>query len=151
MSRKVETAIVPEWGARDAGKMFRITEMSAAHAEKWAWRGLLMLKGSGAAIPEGVEHLGMVGVFRVGLNAFLGGSIRFEELEPWLDEMMGCLTFVSDQKHLELARPLLEDDISEVKTRLWLRSEIIRVHTDFSVADALFALVAAATPETSTS
>ena len=36
------------------------------------------------------------------------------------------------------------NEISEPRTVAWLRSEVIRVHTDFSPADALLSLVVAA-------
>lgn len=144
MGRKVETVHVPvEWGGRDAKKIFRITEMSAAEAEKWAMRALLLLRGSGERIPTNIEGLGMVGVAILGFNVFMNAQIRTEELAPLLDEMMVCVQIVRDPKNLEVATPIVsEDDIEEVKTRLWLRGEILRVHTNFSFADALSSFLA---------
>jgi hypothetical protein len=40
---------------------------------------------------------------------------------------------------------VLEDDIEEVATRWWLRSEVVSVHVGFSPAEALLKLVASIT------
>ena len=127
---------------RDVGKRFLITEMPAAQAEKWALRALLMLKGSGERIPHNVHGLGMVGVAILGFNIFLTGQIKAEDLMPLMDEMMSCVQIVRDPKHPDVASPLIsDDDIQEVKTRLWLRSEVLRIHTNFSPAEALSKLI----------
>lgn len=143
--RKSEIVVVPSWpGNRDGGKSFRITEMSATRAEKWAMRALLMLKGSGERIPSNVQGLGMVGIAILGLNVFLQGSIRPEDLEPLMDEMLTCVEIIRDPRHPEVATPLVsDDDVEEVQTRLWLRSEVLRVHTNFSPAEALSKLISA--------
>lgn len=145
MARKHEIVTVPSWeGNRDAGSQFLITEMSAAAAEKWGLRAFLLLKGSGERIPDSVAGLGMVGVAIIGLNVFLQGNIKPEDLEPLLDEMMECVKKVRDPRKPELATPLVsEDDIEEVATRLWLRSEILRIHTGFSPAESLSKLISA--------
>lgn len=158
--RKRETVVVPAWpGNRDAGKTFVITEMPAAQAEKWALRAFLALKGSEERIPDGIQGLGMVGVAIIGLNVFLQADIDFSKIEPLLDEMMTCVQIVRDPgaadhaSGLPVATSLVSpDDIEEVATRAWLRSEVLRVHTGFSPADALSALVSAISskaPETS--
>lgn len=142
--RKSETVTVPDWGARDAGKRFLITEMAAARAEKWALRMFVALKGTGSEIPEGMARLGIVGVALAGLNVFLRSEIRPEVLEPLLDEMMTCIQVVRDAAHPDVATQLSsDDDIEEVQTRLWLRSEVLRIHTNFSVAEALSRLISA--------
>lgn len=145
MGRKVETIKVPaEWGERDAGKIFRVTEMSAAQAEKWAMRALMLLRGSGERIPANIQGFGMIGVAILGFNVFMNAQIRPDELEPLLDEMMTCVQIVRDPKNLEVATDLVSaDDIEEVRTRLWLRSEILRLHTNFSPADALSTFLSA--------
>ena len=137
---KVLDVTIPAWGGRDAGKTFRITEMPAAQAERWGWRMMLVLKGSNGNIPMGIASMGMVAVAIVTLNAFLQSEIDHEKLQPLLDEMLGCVTMVRDKRRPELTTKLTAFDIMEVKTRLWLRSEVLRLHTDFSPADALSAL-----------
>jgi hypothetical protein len=144
VARKSEVVKVPEWGGRDAGKLFKVTEMASARGEKWAYRALLLLSGSGGRIPENLAGRGMEAIAIIGINIFLQGSIRFEELEPLLDEMMPCVEAVRDPRAPHVSTPLVsDDDIEEVRTRAWLRSEVLRLHTGFSPADALFALILA--------
>jgi len=55
-------------------------------------------------------------------------KIPFEAAKPLLDEMMGCVQIVPSPN---VKRPLIEDDIEEVKTRLMLRKAIWDLHMDF--------------------
>lgn len=143
--RKTKILPVPSWpDNRDstARRVYLITEWPAARAEKWGLEMFIALKGSGTEISESVARLGMVGVAIAGINAFMRASIDPKVLVPLLDDMMECVRIIRDPKHPDVASPLgVDDDIEEVQTRLWLRSEIIRLHTGFSPADALFALI----------
>jgi hypothetical protein len=149
MGRKVEDVVVPQWGLRDDGNTYRITEMPAAAAEKWAYRLFIVLKGTTGQVPDDVARLGMVGVAIRGLNVILEADIEFEKFEALLDEMMTCVQIVRDintpdpTTGMPLATKLLPDDIQEVQTRAWLRSEVLRVHTGFSFAGALSTLLQA--------
>lgn len=145
--RKRETVVVPrEWGGRDAGKHYLITEMAAARAERWAWRMLTLLQSSGERVPDNVKGMGYVGVAILGLNIFLRGTIKAEAIDPLMDEMMTCVKIVRNPATPELATDLVsDDDVAEVRTRLWLRSEVLRLHTGFSAAEALSKLVSALT------
>lgn len=150
--RKKELVTVPQWsGNRDAGKKFLITEMPAERAEKWGMRALLLIQNSGQQIPPNVQGLGMVGVAILGLNVFLQGTIKPDALEILMDEMMTCVQVVRDNSHPDIATPIVsDDDVEEVQTRMWLRSEVLRVHTNFSPAEALSRLISAIqTPATS--
>jgi hypothetical protein len=140
MSRRVETIVVPQWGTRDDGKHFVITEMAASRAEKWAYRFILAIKGTTAQIPEELASLGMVAIAIRGINAVLAADIEWEKVEPLLEEMTSCITFVRDPKHPDVTSPIVSpDDIEEVRTLGWLRSEVLRVHTGFSLLEALSA------------
>jgi hypothetical protein len=147
MARKSEIVAVPTWeGNRDsaAGKQFLITEWPAERAEKWGWRMLILLKGSSGRIPDSVVSMGMVGVALVGLNTFLQADIDPDRLEPLLDQLFECVRIIRDPRFPDIATPIASpDDIEEVKTRLWLKSEVIRVHTNFSIVEALSKLLAA--------
>jgi hypothetical protein len=137
MSRKKETMRVPSGFGRDTGKTFVLTEMPSARAEKWGLRMLVALKGSGYEVPESAMRLGIVGVAFMGLNTFLRADVDLAVLEPLLDQMMECVTMIRDPSVSDFETPLSsDDDIEEVSTRLWLRSEIIRLHTDFSLREA---------------
>lgn len=151
MGRKIEIVKVPNWpGNRDAGKVFQITEMLAGPAEKWAFRAALLVENSGVAIPQEVKGLGMVGISILGLNVFLNGRIDPDKLDPLMDQMFSCVKIVRDPSARDrttgdvIATELVsEDDVEEVQTRLWLRSEVLRVHTGFSPAEALSKLISA--------
>lgn len=147
--RKVEKVVVPAADGtanRDQGKMFLITEWDAATAEKWGIKMLLALNRSAGEIPMDLRGIGMEGVAVLGINTFLRGNISSEEIIPLLDQLLECVQMIRDKRHEDVATPISSpDDIEDVSTRLWLRSEVIRVHTGFSPAAALLALAAAIT------
>jgi len=120
---------------RDRGKQFKLTEMSASRAEAWAARLLLCLAHSGVDLPQSALSAGMAGVAVVGANALAG--ISWADAKPLLDEMFECIQIVPDPAHPTVVRRLIEDDIEEVSTRLWLRNQVLLLHTGFSFADAL--------------
>jgi len=143
--RKVEVVKAPEWcGARDAGKVFLITEWPAARAEKWALRAFLAYNRGGGELPlDQVAGLGMRGIFALGVQTFLRGQIQATEVIPILDELLDCVQMIRDPTKRGpdgkvIATPIVsDDDVAEVRTRMWLRSEVLRVHVNFSIAGAL--------------
>lgn len=144
MGRKTEYVTVPGWGLRDAGKVFKITEMDAARAEKWAYRMIFAVKGTTAQIPESLAGLGMVAIAVRGINSVLASDTDWLKLEPLLDEMFSCISIVRDPKARDASTgqpvesPIVSiDDIEDVITRGWLRSEVLRVHTNFSFIDGV--------------
>lgn len=151
--RRREIVPVPPGYGRDSSppKHYLITEWPALKAEKWAWRVAICLKGTTAQIPEGVERLGMIGVARYILNGFLRADIDEARFIPLLDELLQCVQMVRDPSARDaatgfpVATPLVsDDDIEEVRTVAWLRSEVLRIHTGFSVAEAISLLLSAA-------
>lgn len=156
--RKSENVTVPaEWGGRDAGKVFKITEVSAIQAEKWGWRFVIALKGTSAQIPESIAPLGMIAVYIRGVNSFLASDVDWAKLEPLLDELMECVEIVRDPRARDAENKLIPsklvgaDDIEEVRTVAWLRSEVLRVHANFSFIDAVLSWLATANSSISTS
>lgn len=127
---------------RDKGKVFVLTELSAAQGEDWALRALRLAQRSGADIPGGLQA-GMAGIAAVGILTVLGGADDVEELRPLFKEMMGCVEIMTDHK-TQFTRPLVDDgvnaDIEEIGTRVVLRKEWLDLHLDFSIADALLKL-----------
>jgi hypothetical protein len=143
--------VVPNWGGRDDGKTFLLTEKPASVAEKWAYRLFLAIKGTTAQVPDDVARLGMVGVAIRGINSFLAADIRWSDIDPLLDEMFTCVQIIRDPKHPSVSSAPAESDIEEVQTRGWLRSEVLRLHTNFSFIDAVSTLLSmskAASPTT---
>jgi hypothetical protein len=128
MSRHKANYTVTDEG-RDKGKLFLITEMGAEQAEAWAMRALLALMANNVELPEGFEELGMGGLAELGIKALSG--LKWEAAKPLFDEMFQCLQYIPDPKKTHVVRALIPDDIEEVSTRLKLRMEILKLHTDF--------------------
>lgn len=128
MARKTVNYTVSD-SNRDNGKCYVIREMSASQAEAWATRVFLAMAKNGFDIPDDIANSGMAGVASFGIRAVCGMS--FDEAKPLLDEMMTCVKIMPDAGRPEVTRGLIEDDIEEVVTRLKLRKEIFKLHTDF--------------------
>lgn len=156
--RKREAVVVPDWGGRDKGKHFEITEAPALKAEKWFWRFTIALKGTSASIPEELATYGMAAMSIMtarAVNAFLAADVDFVKLEPLLDELLECVKIIRNpglntrETGFPHATPIVgADDIEEVKTLIWLRSEVLRIHSNFSLAEGLSTLVSAITKPT---
>lgn len=150
--RKTKVVTIDAEG-RDHGKSFLLREMPAAQGEKWAAKALLALGRAGAEVSDEAVEAGMLGILAAGLAAFR--KMAFEDAEPLLDEMLGCVSFVGDASKIDpatntpVSRPLMrgddlnDGDIEEVRTLITLRGEVIELHTGFSVTAALSNLAAA--------
>ena len=140
--RATAIAVVPELGGRnrDRGKVFKITEWPAARAERWALSMILAANRGAGELPTSIAGIGMEGIAIIGINTFLRGNISKDELLPLLDELLECVAIVRDPKAPHVATPLMEDEIAEVTTRMWLRGEVLSLHLSFSVGAALSAL-----------
>lgn len=133
--RRIKDVVI-EAAGRDQGKTFRLTEMPAARGEKWATRAFLALAGSGVDLGQVPENAGMAGLAVLGIKAL--AAIKYEDAEPLLAEMMSCVKIVPNpQDNPNFVRDLVEDDIEEIATIVYLRSQIFELHTDFSVRDAI--------------
>lgn len=114
---------------RDAGKVFKLTELSADGAERWAMRAFFALMNAGVDIPEDVTSMGLAGIAQVGLKALT--NIPFEAAEPLLADMMDCVQIIPDPSRPAVLRSLVDGDIEEVLTRINLRREVLFLHLEF--------------------
>ncbi|OYV50517.1 MAG: hypothetical protein B7X10_01255 [Burkholderiales bacterium 21-58-4] len=126
--RKSTTFTVNDDG-RDNGKVFKITEMSADGAERWALRAFFALMNAGVDIPEDIASMGLAGVAQIGLKALT--RIPFEAAEPLLQDMMDCVQLIPDPSKPNVLRALIDGDIEEVMTRLQLRKAVFDIHVEF--------------------
>lgn len=126
--RKTATYVVQDEG-RDKGKTFVITEMSAAKTERWAMRAFTVLMRHNVDVGEVRANGGIEEIARAGFGALT--TLKFDEVEDLLDEMFDCVVIVPDPKKPEITRPIIEDDIEEVLTRLKIREAVFKLHTDF--------------------
>lgn len=152
MARKIETVVVPEFPScsnRDKGKNFRIKEWDSDRADEWFTRAMLAFNREGGQIPFDLKGIGFEGMALIGVNTFLRGNMRADEVIPLLNELLECVTIVRVPDQIDQStgepvfHPMLKDDLEEVMTRYWLRSEVLRIHTGFSPAAFLSALIQA--------
>jgi hypothetical protein len=130
MARKsLDITIPKDSGSRDASKLFRLTEMPASQAEKWAARAFLAMARNGIEIPDDIASSGLAGIAAIGLKAI--GGMRYEDAEPLLDEMFLCVAIIPDPNKPAVIRGLMEEDIEEISTRLMLRKELFNLHVGF--------------------
>ena len=160
-----KTMVVRAVHGRDgaAKKLYQITEWPAARAEQWGIRALMAYNRGGGHLPvDQVFGRGMEGIVYLGIDTFLRGQMQAAEVQPILDELLECVKIVRDPSARDKAtnQPVATDivadsDIQEVATRMWLRSEVLYLHTGFSVGDALLELIlainSARSPTTQTS
>lgn len=134
MRRDVTITIGAE--GRDKGKVFLIRELPAMQAEQWAIRLMLALTKSGLDIPPDALNAGMAAVAAFGLRAL--GSMDWETIRPLLEEMLSCVKIIPDPARPAFVRDLVgQDDIEEVSTILYLRDQVLKLHTNFSIADRI--------------
>lgn len=131
MARKTKEFTIDNPDSRDHGKVFWLEEMSAAQAEKWAYRAFLALAKSGIELPEDVENAGLAGIATMGLQALSG--LPWADAEPLLDEIMQCVQIKPNQS---VTRPLVEEDIEEPLTLMLLKKEVFTLHVGFFGKDS---------------
>jgi hypothetical protein len=119
---------------RDKGKAFLITEMSSAQSEEWAARALFTAMNCGVEIPDELLSSGLAGLAAVGIKSL--SRVPFDMAKPLFDQMMKCVQVIPDRANPAFVRPLIDDDIEEVGTRLMLRKATLDLHMDFFRAAA---------------
>lgn len=115
---------------RDEARVYRITEMSAFKVEKWAIRALWVIASKGVDLPEVFDNAPFAEFVKVGLSALF--KVDYSDAEPLLDEMMTCVSLVTQAG----VRPLImADDFEDLRTIIKLRKEVFALHTDFFTQD----------------
>jgi len=127
--------------ARDTGKRFKLREMPASQAEEWAIRALSAMARGGTEIPDNIIESGWASVAFFGISAMMRAD--YNDTRPLYAEMMACVSSV--QELAPEGRPLMEEDIEEVATRVFLRDEVFKLHANFSFAEILSRAVDTAT------
>jgi hypothetical protein len=131
MARKIVNFTVTGEG-RDKGKLFLLTEMTASKGEAWATRVLLALMASNVNLPENFADLGMAALAELGIRALSG--LKWDVAAPLLAEMFDCIEIIPDPKKTHIHRPLIEEDVEEIQTRVILRMEVWKLHMGFLMA-----------------
>lgn len=140
MARKTRDITIPgtradEVGERDNGKTFRITEMPADQAERWAVRAFFVLAACGIDIGNLGDTPSMAGMAGLGFKAL--GKVDPEIVMPLLDEMMACVQYVPEKPGVPPQKILNGEasQIEDITTRLMLRKAVFELHTGFSLAE----------------
>jgi hypothetical protein len=134
---------------RDHGKRFKVVEMSAMAAERWAARATLALTSrlSQEVGPDlSQEFTENPGMQSMGAIFRILRGMSFPELEPLLDELMSCVEILPDENNDSYSRRIGlggSDDIEEMTTLILLRQEVMELHTGFTLAASLLNLLAA--------
>ena len=115
---------------RDSARVYRITEMPAFRAEKWAIRALWLIAGTGSDLPESLDNVPFAEFVRRGFTALF--KVDFKDAEPLLDELLLCAEMVTKAGVRKL---ILNNDFEDPRTLLLLRKEIFALHTDFFTDD----------------
>lgn len=131
MARREIDYVVSDDG-RDRGKVFHLTEMSATRAEKWAMRTMRAMLAAGIPITPEMMAGGIGSLAAMNPAAIL--NVDIDEVFALGDELMSCVEMKPDRAHPELIRPLVENDIEEIKTRLNLKLAVYRLTVGFSQA-----------------
>lgn len=127
----LEHRIITIETGRDAGKVYRVTEMPASKLEKWAARALLALFAGDVPadvvqMARGSNAAALVGNVMSGL-----GSLRWEDVEPLYDELLTCVPRVPDPGRPEVVVQLVPANVDthvQDVTTLWrLRAEALEL------------------------
>ena len=133
MGREVKRVTITAEG-RDKGKVFVLTEMPGARAEKWGMRMLNGAMQSGISLGDIDPMTGMAGVAGLGLLAVQAiARMPWAIAEPLLDEMFECVQIQTPDG--SMVRALVDSDTEEIATRLQLREEVASLHLGFSLAE----------------
>lgn len=127
---------------RDKGKHFFVMEMPARVGEKFAYRAWFLIAKGGVEVPVDLKNSGWQGLAILGLSGLAAG-VPFEEAEPLLDQLFDCVRAIPDLMQFRFepdfsidsmpgARAIVDSDTEEIATRLQLRVEAFKIHTDFS-------------------
>lgn len=127
MARK--TAYFSATAGRDKGKVFLITELPSSRTEEWATRALFIMVNCGVDIPDDLLSSGLAGLAAIGVKSLT--KVPYDLAKPLFDEMMTCVEALPDPRDRTVSRPLIEDDIEEVATRLQLRKAVLDLHMEF--------------------
>ena len=112
---------------RKRGKTFYIEEWPASRADNWIMRLAFTFNKGGGELPMDLRSIGWEGVAIIGINTFLRGNVDPAVMIPIADELMECVTIVEPKA----TRSLVENDIEDFSTRLWLKGQVLKLTFGF--------------------
>ena len=133
--RTTEIRIPPEESNRDSGKLFVLTEMSAAAGFKWGMDALRALaKGGADVLPDDIRAPNMALIAGLGFRAL--SSVEGRDIDSLMDRLMACVAYYPNPAERTIFRvpdglPPFESDIEEVSTHFLLRKEAFQLSAGF--------------------
>lgn len=136
MARRFTTYTVTEKKSRDFGKTFVLNEMPSDLGEVWALQATVLIwEARGQPIPDDIAGTGMAGLAISGVQLTDVREARALQ-HPSLAAMWNYIEYhhgPSNQK-----QPIIDginSQIEEVATRIALRFQFLKLHTDFFSAE----------------
>lgn len=110
---------------RDAGKVFKVTEMPAFQMDRWATRALLVL---GKAKKGGIMTISSMSIEDL-LSSL--SEVNYDEAEPLLQELLECCSFVKNGQSIVLKKDVIDGIIEDWTTLFKLRMEALTLCIGF--------------------
>lgn len=110
---------------RDAGKTFKITEMSATQADRWATKALCLVGKSGCSIIDLFNKISTGGI----LNVL--GDLGYDGAEPLMEELLNCCSFKKDGVDVQMKGAMVDSVIEDWTTIFKLRKEALDLTINF--------------------
>ena len=135
MSREQRTITIDSAG-RDAGKVFRITEMPASKMERWSARAIVALfAGNVPADTAAVANVSNAAAIATILGKALS-SLDWQTIEPLYDELLGSVEVCPNPADhpdawVKLTPTNVDNFVHEVPTLVRLRLEVLELNLGF--------------------
>ena len=110
---------------RDAGKVFKVTEMPAFQMDRWVTRALIAL---GKTKKEGIMGLGAMNMEDL-LSTL--SEIDYQVAEPLLQELLECCAFVKNGQSVVLTKDMVDSIVEDWTTLFKLRLEALMLCIGF--------------------
>lgn len=122
MRKEIEITID---GGRDAGKTFKITEMPAFQADKWATKALCLVGKTGCSIID------LFNKMESGEVLDILGRIGYEGVEPLFEELLNCCSFKKDGVYVPMKASMIDSVVEDWTTIFRLRREAYKLIMSF--------------------
>lgn len=110
---------------RDAGKVFKITEMPAFQQDSWATR---MLVAMGSKLTGGLASLATISLQDIASSFF---KMDYKVSEPLLQELLDCCSYKKEGTLVVLKKDMVDSIIEDWQTLQTLRMEALALNFGF--------------------
>jgi hypothetical protein len=128
LGKRKTASVVIDADNRDKGKRFLLTEMPAAHFERWVFQVVAKLAREGMNVPAGIRDMGAAAITYLPFSWVDDAAL--------VDQLLTCVQAWPEGS--PIARTRVTSDTEEWTTLTQLRMEVIALHVNFSLAAALW-------------